>query len=339
MKTEQELINKLDKLIEEKELLIKNQNYEQAAFIRDKIRTYTNQLEEIMNSPIFCNENQLSEKIKKDIIPLFLNMKKEEIEKIYEHFKNTFKVSKEERQKIEWKYLLNPASKVYTEKYKCIKPKSISHLGVDIPCWFNLQGNNNIMVIGLDPLRGHEYENDKVWFGIPYALNCSEFRDSFKHTKKYFNFINELAKKDGVYITDASKVFYREREKDNYDKRSTHSKEFWEQKIHFKILKKEIEIVKPKLIITLGSTTAHMLSGKRIKFTEKIDPYLTTYNENNEETIALGEIPLLCLSHLSNANNGGINNFLKANGKPSGSADIQVKSYIELVNEKMSLLS
>ena len=47
--TEQELIIKLDQLTELKNAEISNQNYERAAQIRDEIRKYTEQLEELMN--------------------------------------------------------------------------------------------------------------------------------------------------------------------------------------------------------------------------------------------------------------------------------------------------
>jgi protein-arginine kinase activator protein McsA len=47
--SEQELIIKLDELYELKEKEISNQNYERAAQIRDEIRKYTEQLEELMN--------------------------------------------------------------------------------------------------------------------------------------------------------------------------------------------------------------------------------------------------------------------------------------------------
>lgn len=57
--TEQELIKKLDDLIEQKELEISNGNYERAAQIRDLIRKHTNQLEELMNNE--NNEQQIEE--------------------------------------------------------------------------------------------------------------------------------------------------------------------------------------------------------------------------------------------------------------------------------------
>jgi hypothetical protein len=334
MKTEQELIEKLDKLVQENETAIKNQEYEKAACIRDEIRTSTNLLEEAMNPPIFCNENELAKKIKEEIIPLFLNLDNKELDSTYEYFKTAFELKKEDREEIECGFSLKSFEVVKRDKYQ-IKNIDTSQLGVDFPIWFNLKDHepDNIMILGLDPLRSHCFSNDKVWLGTPYALHCSEFRKSAKHTKKYFDFIQQLSKDNGVYITDASKVFYRENKA--YEKRSTNSKTFWENKLHFEILQKEIEVIKPKLIITLGATTAHMLSGKRIKITEKINKSLTTYNEKHEGTIALGDTPLLCLSHLSNANNGGINTFLKANDKPSGNAETQVNSYVQLVDKML----
>lgn len=47
--TEEELIIKLDELTKLKQTEIQNQNYERAAQIRDEIRKFTEQLEELMN--------------------------------------------------------------------------------------------------------------------------------------------------------------------------------------------------------------------------------------------------------------------------------------------------
>lgn len=49
MMTEEELIIKLDELTKLKQTEIQNQNYERAAQIRDEIRKFTEQLEELMN--------------------------------------------------------------------------------------------------------------------------------------------------------------------------------------------------------------------------------------------------------------------------------------------------
>jgi protein-arginine kinase activator protein McsA len=46
---EKELIIKLEELTELKNTEISNQNYERAAQIRDEIRKYTEQLEDLMN--------------------------------------------------------------------------------------------------------------------------------------------------------------------------------------------------------------------------------------------------------------------------------------------------
>lgn len=46
---EQELIIKLEELAELKNTEIANQNYERAAQIRDEMRKFTEQLEELMN--------------------------------------------------------------------------------------------------------------------------------------------------------------------------------------------------------------------------------------------------------------------------------------------------
>lgn len=280
----------------------------------------------------FCNENILSKEIRETILPEFLNINEinlTEIEKIYNHFKNAFDLNKEERFKIENNFLLKSNEIIKKDKYKI--GKEATHLGIDFPIWFDLKNNepSNIMLLGLDPLRSHCFPDDKVWLGTPYALHCSEFRESYRYTKKYFDFIQQLSIENGVYITDASKVFYRLK-----DNRSTNSVDFWQQPIHFEILKKEIEIVNPKLIITLGSVAAHIMSGTRIKSTDKINFQLATYNKNIDENLNLGSTPLLCLPHLSNANNSNINKFLNINIADFKNKT-QVESYLELVKERL----
>lgn len=47
--TEKDLVEKLNKLAEQKSEVIKNGHYERAAQIRDEIRKYTEELEELMN--------------------------------------------------------------------------------------------------------------------------------------------------------------------------------------------------------------------------------------------------------------------------------------------------
>lgn len=49
MITEKELIEKLEQLTEQKSEAIKDGHYERAAQIRDEIRKFTDELEELMN--------------------------------------------------------------------------------------------------------------------------------------------------------------------------------------------------------------------------------------------------------------------------------------------------
>lgn len=268
----------------------------------------------------FCNDNSLSKKIKEEVLPIFLDIEQSQIERLYRYFTHEYKTGKYDDVAI----IRQEPSIINKSYFNGRKIGGLQNFGCDIPSWFNLNAQNkNVMIIGLDPLRSGDEFKDKLEFGTPYAFHIPKIRE--KQVKKYFDFVEKLATNYGVYITDASKVFYKEKSTNN---RSTNSKTFWENKLHFEVLKKEIELVKPKLIITLGVVPAHMLSGFRVKTTDKINPELTTYEEN------FGLIPLICLPHLSNANNSNINKFLNINIADFENRT-QVESYLELVKLKL----
>ncbi|MBI2280096.1 MAG: uracil-DNA glycosylase family protein [Bacteroidetes bacterium] len=268
----------------------------------------------------FCNENTLSKKIKEEVLPLFLNIEQVKIERLYLYFSNEYKTDKYDDHVI-----IRQEPNIVKESYfNGRKIGGLQNFGCDIPSWFNLnEKNRNIMVIGLDPLRSCEEFKNILEFGTPYAFHIRKVRE--KDAKKYFEFVEKLAVNYGVYITDASKIFYKEIEK---NKRSTNCKSFWQNKIHLDVLKKEIEVVKPKLIITLGVVPAHMLSGERFRTNTEVNFDLTTYKGE------FGSIPLICLPHLSNANNSNINKFLQKNSLKIESKS-QVEAFIELVELRL----
>ncbi|MBX2960710.1 MAG: uracil-DNA glycosylase family protein [Flavobacteriales bacterium] len=268
----------------------------------------------------FCKNTSLSEKIKKEVLPLFLNLEESQVECLYQYFSMEYQTDPYSDN-----MLIKQELNIIKETYLIKKDiNSLHYFGIDIPCWFNInESSKNIMIIGLDPLRNQKKYKDKLEFGTPYAFHIKSVRE--KNTKKYFDFVEGLAINYGVYITDASKIFYKEK---LTNKRSTNCKIFWGNELHFKVLKKEIELVKPKLIITLGVVPAHMLSGFRVKTTDKINLDLTTYEDN------FGLIPLICLPHLSNANNSNINKFLNINITDYKNKT-QVESYLELVKLRL----
>lgn len=270
----------------------------------------------------FCNENTLSKKIKEEVLHLFLNIEQVKIERLYQYFSNEYE--KDSFHNIE--IIRQDPNVVKASYFNGRRIVDLQNFGCDLPSWFNLnEQNRNIMIIGLDPLRSCEEFKNILEFGTPYAFHIRKVRE--KQTKKYFEFVEKLAVNYGVYITDASKIFYKEIEK---NKRSTNCKSFWQNKIHLDVLKKEIEVVKPKLIITLGVVPAHMLSGERFRTNTEVNFDLMTYKEESESI----SYPLICLPHLSNANNSNINKFLQKNSLKIESKS-QVEAFIELVELRL----
>lgn len=177
-----------------------------------------------------------------------------------------------------------------------VREKKRGAIGLDFPTWFHVNEYNPfIMIISQDPLR------DAYWYGdregtcedficsdaivsSPFGLQDSNHREKGNGGKRIWLLVQSLIKRGyNVYLTDCRKYFvYDHKESDQY---TTPEK----KKIYRDILKKEIEIVKPKLIVTLGYSATNyckMLLGK--------DERLSGF-----------------LPHLSGAANGAIKLFFK----------------------------
>ena len=94
---------------------------------------------------------------------------------------------------------------------------------------------------------------------------------------------------------------------------------------HLEIIKKEIELIKPDLIITLGGLSYFMLTGKKIKLTDKI-------NKNEYKGTLL--MPMV---HLSGATRKlTIETFLQSNCIPHCDNNEFGKAYFQIVHNYLN---
>ncbi len=128
-------------------------------------------------------------------------------------------------------------------------------IGLDLPTWFNIQSiQARIMLIAQDPLRGECYQDCKdAVLSSPFGLHDSEHRQKKTGGYMVHTLVSRLVEAGyGVYLTDARKYFV-------YDKKTSDKHANKRKNEYVEILKKEIEIVKPRLCVCLGNRAGSMM--------------------------------------------------------------------------------
>lgn len=135
----------------------------------------------------------------------------------------------------------------------------LSHVGIDVPTYFNYQaGRKKIVIVAIDPYRS--IDSNSLTIGTPYGLH--ENRKIV-----YWRLIEKLAEKHTLYLTDTFKLFFR-----SGNKVSNRILDFTNPEIkglpgiHQEIFKQEMDLVKPDLIVTMGKIPrlwfTHLKHGK-----------------------------------------------------------------------------
>lgn len=122
--------------------------------------------------------------------------------------------------------------------------------GIDLPVLLSKKesSDDTIMIIGESPVRDtRKLNNPGLYIGTPFAVAGLKDVPTQCNIYKYI-FCHLLNKRYKVYITDAVKVWYNGLGKKDF------IKEFRNNKYNQKILKSEIDIIGPKLIVTWGET-------------------------------------------------------------------------------------
>lgn len=184
-------------------------------------------------------------------------------------------------------------------------------IGLDLPTWFCQTGNEPfIMIVAQDPLRSCKWYgecNDAV-VSTPFGLQDANHRERGNGGLRIWTLVQQLLSMGyGVYLTDCRKYFVHNHQKSN---------EYSKAKIgvYKKILKEEIEIIRPLLIVTLG---------------HEATDYCQMILDNDNRLS--GYIP-----HLSGTANGVINKFIAKNFgiNPKG-AKQQAEYYAKYIDNKV----
>ena len=130
-------------------------------------------------------------------------------------------------------------------------------IGLDLPTWFYQKPDAPfIMIVTQDPLRSAEWYGDKkderficydAVVSTPFGLQDAHHREKGNGGRRMWLLVRALFEKGyNVYLTDCRKFFvYDHHESDVY---TTSEK----MNLYRNILKEEIDIINPKLIVTLG---------------------------------------------------------------------------------------
>lgn len=144
---------------------------------------------------------------------------------------------------------------------KLIKEKQLDGavVGLDLPTWFNLSSSDRLMIVAQDPLRNPKwyYECNAAICSSPFGQHDRVWRENGRGGKRVALMINALVAPlhgYGVYLTDAYK-YYLCGWKNNSKYRVGLAKDTDRLQLYQDILNKEIEIVRPKIIVTLGGAT------------------------------------------------------------------------------------
>jgi hypothetical protein len=131
-------------------------------------------------------------------------------------------------------------------------------IGVDLPLFFKCPEPEakTVMLVAQDPLRNPlEFpdfnKHEDVIIGTPFAFHNSKSMQAKENTKLVLALIkNIVAKNYHVYVTDIYKVWMKDDDKKPKNVGHALTKE---SKIFEQLLREELDIIDPKIIITLGN--------------------------------------------------------------------------------------
>ncbi len=231
----------------------------------------------------FCTSNAIHyQDIVKLIKKYVLQLSNEEIEKMYSLWQLKFNTEGEDS--VHSRDIIN--SKLHV-------PHDACYLGIDLPTWIgsNISNSGTVMIVGIDPLRNKVAFKSRniledVIIGTPYALHKRKMREG--KTKEYWKFLKLLGENYVIYLTDIYKVFYY---RGNYKGNRSYNDKDLPRDYHLAILKEEIKIIQPKIIIALGALTAQSLLTFNVSPITKVRASLTTFS--------FERIPVIPMVHLS----------------------------------------
>jgi len=188
--------------------------------------------------------------------------------------------------------------------------EDIRTLAIDFPFSLEFGKRDTIMICAMDSLPPNNFQNDldkkniQAW--VPFSLidNWNYQKGSAKANSKFFKILFE---KYNLYVTDIYKVFFREGP-NGTDKRSNQNSKYTNDLIHVhkKILRKEITLIKPKVIITLGNRSRDAILKFTNQTAQKWGDDIQSYNWIDDKT------KIISIPHISGSANGAKSKIIKS---------------------------
>lgn len=163
------------------------------------------------------------------------------------------------------------------ENFRKWKELGGSNFQIDLPLLISeneKKVGKRIMIIGQDPNNDGKKDNGRVILNTPYSFLAQE-------GNVYNNILNALKGEYEFYLTDLYKMFFwlkRDLKMAINNNKSLKAKShqlptYTHDAIHYTMLKEEINIVKPDLIVTFGNTARHavqLIAPNTIKYQESV---------------------------------------------------------------------
>ena len=202
---------------------------------------------------------------------------------------------------------------------------SATTMASDLPIFIKSDKKNakTIMVCAMDPLppvpnqkninniiftdwkkRGFDLNNN-IGFWAPFSLIDEGNGPNYV-------FFRELKLEYNLYITDIYKVFFYIDKGNDHFAKSNSIREYKNLKNHGEILKREVDLIKPHFIITLGNDARNALLeiNNETAGTEK--QKVKKWDDNNElQKYKFNETTIISSPHISGSANGAKKHILK----------------------------
>ncbi len=180
-----------------------------------------------------------------------------------------------------------------------IKLKQIRTVGIDFPVLLS-KGKNRpvLMVCAMDPLRAENNMvtvSEEIDLWVPFSIirnpdnAASEIKASDKRNLLFFHTLLET---HDLYLTDVYKLFYREGKR-----RSNGQSQFKSLEVHSEILEREIKLVNPSAIISLGNAARNAICGIL-----KLE--VPTWSDTVYKTKTQAGVSVVMVPHISGSANG-----------------------------------
>ena len=289
----------------------------------------------------------------------FIEYKDDGLKKVYEQLMD---YSKNQRLNI-----IEPASKnklnsKYLEVIEKLKDnlknnQYINTYQTDLPIYIKSRSENakTLMICAMDPLCKEpstgpdkdfpvDYNTDNVNFWVPFSLinnDKGSNADFFEELRLHYN----------LYITDIYKLFFyiSTNEWDNKNKKykflkSNSRPEFKKIMRHAEILEKEIEIIKPHCIITLGNNSRNAL----VKISKDKTNFIENWTKKDAEGNSVTDVQkyifknnnfecnIISSPHISASANGVRNPLLKNKKYTSIIEEIETKKMAKIIIKNLN---